>query len=117
MSLYVEGIIIILQVDSSRKEMENVNLMSQVEKLKFEKQDLEDRCKDLEERSKSQENTISYLQTENERLIMRRSTSPTGSLHRPQHYGKGGTKWRKYMKTCMFMCFYVAGKKCMCPCS
>ena len=61
------------------------NLMSQVEKLKFEKQDLEDRYKDLEERSKSQENTISYLQTENERL--RRSTSPATSLHRPQHYG------------------------------
>ena len=20
---------------------------------------------------------------------------------------KGGTKWRKYMKTCMFLCFHV----------
>ena len=60
------------------------NLMSQIEKLKFEKQDLEDRYKDLEERNRSQENKISYLQTENERLRQNRprGISDTG-VHRP----------------------------------
>ena len=38
-------------------------------------------------------------------------------------YGvKGGTKWRKYMKTCMFLCFCVNFKHestqtCMFPCN
>ena len=65
--------------------MENLmgNLMSQIEKLKFEKQDLEDRYKDLQERSRSQENKISFLQSENERL--RRATSPATSMQRPHH--------------------------------
>ena len=73
-----------LQVDNSRKEMKS--LMTQVEKLKHEKEDLESRYRDLQEKSKRQQNKIQFLQSENERLRQNRSeASSVTSVHHPYH--------------------------------